>query len=42
MLSIPVARKEQKLRDAAQLGSIRQVARLIKSGVSVNSANEVS
>ena len=33
--------KEQKLRDAAQRGNIRKVARLIKSGVSVNSSSQV-
>ena len=41
IISIAVTLKEQKLRDAAQRGDIREVARLIKSGVSVNSSGEV-
>ena len=32
--------KEQELRDAAERGDIDEVARLIKSGVSVNSVSE--
>ena len=33
---------EQKLRDAAERGDIGEVARLIESGVSINSHREVS
>ena len=34
--------REQKLQEAAQSGDNRKVARLIKSGVSVNSTHHVS
>ena len=39
---ISVGLREQKLRDAVLRGDFREVMRLIDSGVSVNSASEVS